>query len=251
MTYEMRLSSIPVFQFISSDDATEIAKFATMVEKAAGETIVVQGQDVMGLYIVAEGRVSVYSGELATPLGTIEVGGEIGEMSLIENAKASATIRADFDPTKLIFIHRNAFKSHIEGKTSLAAAFFRGVAVSLSRKLRTTTQRASDELARLHKMILGLSHGGTSNRGDDLSRIPAALGVINASVRNSYEQAITRLGQASDPDDAARILREVVSTMQSDAKVEVAKLAEVSQRISEIVQRIQGLETMMRAAVRP
>lgn len=150
MTLKLRLSDIPLFKFVDPKDAERFSEFVTVQEKNPGDVVLMSGEVPAGLYIVATGLVGVYKDDEA-PVATIGSGGALGEMSLIEETKASATIRA-LEPTRLVFLHKERFVAELEQNVSLASSFFRGVSVMLSKRLRNTTRRISEEFAKSREL---------------------------------------------------------------------------------------------------
>src|SRR5256885_2258478 len=95
MTLKLALRTVPIFQFVAAEHMPELARIAKVVEKSRGEAVLLHGETVPGIYIVAEGAAGVYPPGAKQPLVTLGVGGAFGEMAFLEHAKASATIRIE------------------------------------------------------------------------------------------------------------------------------------------------------------
>ena len=79
---------------------------------SAGEILFEEGSTGRELFIVQEGKVRVYkdSPDGKIELATIEKGGIIGEMSLLDNLPRSATVKA-CEPAKIIVVNQGMFQS--------------------------------------------------------------------------------------------------------------------------------------------
>jgi CRP-like cAMP-binding protein len=130
------LADIPIFKFLEAKDLQKFSMYSQTIDKQKGEIIIMAGEEVEGFYVIMSGEVSVF---LSKPIGWLSIGDSFGEMSLVENTTASATITADSEQVKLLFFHRHIVQEVVEKDPRLASAFFKGIAVVLSNKLRNTT----------------------------------------------------------------------------------------------------------------
>lgn len=141
MTGTIALASLPVFKGIHADFAKRLEACSLTMTKNKSEVILVEGDEVLGLYIIVQGAVHVHSYRSKKAISRL-VGGDIfGEMSLVEGQKASATIRAAVDGTSLVLIHGGKFKQLLATDPEGAAFFYQRISTLLSKRLRDTTHR--------------------------------------------------------------------------------------------------------------
>lgn len=104
---------------------------------AAGQTIFAIDDDADRMYIVAEGRVEIRIGD--TLLETVQAGGIIGEMALIEHLPRSATAVA-VAPTKLSAIDQRRFLYLVQNHPFFALEVMQVLAHRL-RQMNATIRR--------------------------------------------------------------------------------------------------------------
>lgn len=170
MTIKLALTSVPVFQFVSPAASVKLGQVAKIVEKEPGGAILLNGESVPGIYIVGVGKVGVYPPAATKPLALLSEGASFGEMSFLEKSKASATIRAEAKGTKLLLLTHADLDALVDGDAELGRALFRGMALTLSQKLRNTNDRITAELKAGRKLIADLSADGVM---DDLKSLPS------------------------------------------------------------------------------
>jgi CRP-like cAMP-binding protein len=99
-----------------------------------GQIIVTQGTPGQAFYLILGGRVEIVRGN--TSLGAFGPGDFFGEMSLLDQAPRSATIRA-IDETQCLMLSGWDFKSLLERQPSIAIKLLE----VLSRRLRVADER--------------------------------------------------------------------------------------------------------------
>lgn len=128
------LRNIPVFSGITEESLKSIASISIEKSYRKGEIIILQDTEVNGLYILAEGRLRISriseDGRVKV-LALLLPGDIIGEMSLIDNQLASATVEAVED-SRLLFIEREDFQSILLRYPSITLE----IAKVLSKRLR-------------------------------------------------------------------------------------------------------------------
>lgn len=134
MTHEEFLARVPVFEKCSPAEIASIAAVAQEHSFAADQIIVTQGTPGQAFYLILAGRVLIERDGKA--LGMFGPGDFFGEMSLLDNAPRSATIRA-VDPTICLMLSSWDFKSVLERTPSIAIKLLE----VLSRRLRVADER--------------------------------------------------------------------------------------------------------------
>lgn len=172
LTLKLSLTSVPAFQFVTGESVQRLANVAKVIEKGQRDALLLHGESVPGIYIVAEGSVGVYPPGASRPLVSLAVGASFGEMSFLENTKASATIRAEVKGTRIVFLAQSDLADLVDGDPELGRALYRGMALTLSQKLRTTTERIAAELAAGRNLLADLTAegGGGVPVPEDLAR---------------------------------------------------------------------------------
>ncbi len=134
MTHAQFLSRVPIF---SSCTADEIAAIETVAQEStfhAGQIIVTQGTPGQAFYLVLSGRVEILRDGVS--LGAFGPGDFFGEMSLLDQAPRSATIRA-IDQVECLMLSSWDFKALLERHPSIAIKLLE----VLSRRLRVADER--------------------------------------------------------------------------------------------------------------
>jgi CRP-like cAMP-binding protein len=99
-----RLSAIPLFAELAPDDLEALARVASEVEAAAGETIAAEDQFGHALYAIESGSVEVTKdGETLRTLGAGEI---FGEIAVVAAGRRTATVVAT-SPLRLIAIFKS------------------------------------------------------------------------------------------------------------------------------------------------
>lgn len=134
MSHEAFLSRVPIF---SNCTPEEIAAIDEATQKQAfmpGQLIVSQGTPGQAFYMILSGRVEIVRD--GNSLGAFRPGDFFGEMSLLDSAPRSATIRA-IEPTECLMLSSWDFKALLERHPSIAVKLLE----VLSRRLRVADER--------------------------------------------------------------------------------------------------------------
>ena len=130
---------VPVFSSITVEQAQAIANSVSKRRFRRGELMVEQGRMSNALYILLTGRARVLTADhrgREVILAVLETGDYVGEMSLIDNEPASATVRAEV-PTDALMLSRTDFARCLPEASSLSLAIMRG----LVRRLRAADRQ--------------------------------------------------------------------------------------------------------------
>jgi CRP-like cAMP-binding protein len=104
---------VELFSGVSEAHLEALAEVSTLGSYNNGQTIIFKGATGDGLHVVAVGKVGVFVKPPAQPLAMVaELGsGDVfGEMTLIEDNMAGATVKATSDGTFVLNIPQDAFK---------------------------------------------------------------------------------------------------------------------------------------------
>ncbi|HEX4381404.1 MAG TPA: cyclic nucleotide-binding domain-containing protein [Myxococcales bacterium] len=122
---------------------------AEVITKACEERILVGGEELFhendpgdSLFIVQSGRVDVFKnirGDVDRALTSLGAGDVIGEMSFIDGARRSATVRTA-EASEFLVLSRESFAKVQKDRPDIAASFFRNMAAIVAARLRTTNE---------------------------------------------------------------------------------------------------------------
>ncbi len=135
------LRTIPLFSSVGDEDLASIASLLIERRFPKNKTIVEEGLPGDYMYVIREGRVKVtkLSGDGREKiLEMLEEGDFFGEMSLLDSAPRSASVKALADVT-ILALARNDFLNVLKRSPDLALA----VIQELTRRLRQIDEQAS------------------------------------------------------------------------------------------------------------
>lgn len=134
VTHEEFLARVPVFGNCSPEEIATIASVAQASFFQPGQIIVTQGTPGQAFYLILSGRVEILRD--GKTLGAFARGDFFGEMSLLDQAPRSATIRA-MEQTECLMLSSWDFKALLERYPSIAIKLLE----VLSRRLRVADER--------------------------------------------------------------------------------------------------------------
>jgi CRP-like cAMP-binding protein len=104
------LQTSPLFRPFSPEQRVDLARRFTGHEVAAGTDLIRQGDAPRGLFVVLAGELEVVHGEepFVKTVAILRTGDLFGEISLLKDAPASATVRAS-TPAAVLFLAREYF----------------------------------------------------------------------------------------------------------------------------------------------
>jgi CRP-like cAMP-binding protein len=134
MAHEEFLARVPIFANCTPEEISAITAVAQMSGFQTGQIIVTQGTPGQAFYLIIEGRVEIIRD--GQSLGSFGPGDFFGEMSLLDQAPRSATIKA-IEPTNCLMLSSWDFKALLESHPSIAVKLLE----VLSRRLRVADER--------------------------------------------------------------------------------------------------------------
>ena len=107
----------------------------------AGTILIREGKQIDAMYVLLEGRLSVWIDDRGKrELAQLGAGEVVGEMSFVDARPPSATVEAMSDSVVLT-IRRSELQEKLKNDTAFAARFYRALAGFLSDRLRATVTR--------------------------------------------------------------------------------------------------------------
>lgn len=134
MGHEEFLSKVPIFANCTQAQIAAIDGVAQESYFQPGQIIVTQGTPGQAFYLILSGRVEILRDGVS--LGAFGAGDFFGEMSLLDQAPRSATIRA-LDTTSCLMLSSWDFKALLERHPAIAIKLLE----VLSRRLRVADER--------------------------------------------------------------------------------------------------------------
>ncbi len=121
---EQTLSKLPLFQDLEPEEVRALAERARLLEFAAQDAIVREGEPGDSMYLIERGAVLVRRahGRSVRTLAELGIGAYFGEMSLLTGELRSATVIAKTDARALI-IPKTAVQPILEARPKLAESF--------------------------------------------------------------------------------------------------------------------------------
>ena len=207
MTIKLALTSVPLFRFVAAEHTGPLAAIARVVERAQGEAVLLRGESVPGIYIVADGQVGVYAQTSGQALVHLGRGEAFGEMSFLERTTASATIRAGSRLTRLVLLPQADLATLSDASPDLGRALYHGIAYALSMKLRSTTDHIVAEIQQGRRLLAELGEESVS---------PDLVATLPEDVRRRNKQVLDSLAAASQlAEEVIRRTPEKAGTINS------------------------------------
>ncbi len=124
---------------LSDEDVEWLATHGQRHPCAAGSELIALGSRVDALYFVLDGSFGVYapSGDKVVDLGSGEV---LGEMSLVDPARTTASVKANIDSV-VLRLEMGMLRDKLDVDMAFAAHFYRALAVFLADRVRGTTRK--------------------------------------------------------------------------------------------------------------
>jgi CRP/FNR family cyclic AMP-dependent transcriptional regulator len=143
------LRELPLFAYLSTSEIDMVTPLARLLEGEAGVTLLKEGEPVQNIYFLLSGEAEVAKQDRRghrQVIATVGKGALLGEMALVEDAPASATVVATRD-FKAVAFDRQAFNLLLEGCPGLGWKILKQIARLLSQRLRTTSAQLADHKA--------------------------------------------------------------------------------------------------------
>lgn len=137
-----------MFHHLSAVEHSGVAQYFGINNYSKGDAIFKEGDKGTFMCIVLEGRVSVIKTDKnneAVVMGTEGVGRAFGEMAVLDGEPRSATCAAETSCV-LLTLSKTALDSMLEEKPRTGAKILRAIAISLSRRMRSSAGRLVDHL---------------------------------------------------------------------------------------------------------
>lgn len=142
------LASIPILKGLLPEEINTLDGYLSEVWLKSNDTLFNEGDDSDYVGFVIYGRLDVIKhnmGGMPSVIASIPKGSSIGEMSLVDSLKRSATVRANTDVT-LHVLRNEDFERLLDEHPVIGIKILRHIARTLSLNLRKTSNVLSDSL---------------------------------------------------------------------------------------------------------
>jgi len=148
---------LPLFEGLAVEDLNRLLEMAEAVQLEAGQLLMVEGETGDSLYVVLDGdfEISKRSGGQDLVIAVRGQGEVLGEMSLLNRAPHSASVRA-LRRSDLLRISRDSFEQLLAASSAAALAMLHTVSGRL--RHTETMLRQSEKMASLGTLAAGLAH---------------------------------------------------------------------------------------------
>jgi CRP/FNR family transcriptional regulator, cyclic AMP receptor protein len=125
-------------EYLNTSDVALLISKAKPIFFAPGECLITEGVRSPGFFMIRTGEAEVRRGN--TMLAKLGAGDVCGEMSFLEDSNASASVVAGATAT-VEFLSATELNGIFAAFPHLASRFYRSMALTLSRRLRSTSQQ--------------------------------------------------------------------------------------------------------------
>lgn len=155
--YSEFLRKVPLFTELSEEDLKKVCSQVREVSLQAGQVLFSEGSNGRHAYVIQSGLIEVYktSNGQAVQLALRQRGDVIGEISLLESAPRTASVRAISDSVLLEISHKE-----LDELLNTNPSATRTMLTTIINRLRSTELllRQSDKMAQLGILTAGIAH---------------------------------------------------------------------------------------------
>ena len=130
-----------IFGLLTDADVAWMARVATRRRLNPGEVVIEEGVNTDFLIILLDGVLQISTSE-AGDVARARAGEILGEVSLVDSAPPSATVRAEGECLAL-FLNKEVLVRKLETDLGFGCRFYRALAVALADRLRSTLRLPS------------------------------------------------------------------------------------------------------------
>jgi extracellular factor (EF) 3-hydroxypalmitic acid methyl ester biosynthesis protein len=186
-----------LFEKLSDADVDWILNTALEEQVYKGDPVIRAGQPVTALYVVLKGILAVISPSLdGERLAVIGPGGVVGDMSLLEERTPTESVVAQ-ETTTVLVLPFTELEARFQKDPHFAARMYRGMAKSLSQKLRRTNSRLA-----VQAQAEGAEGETAAHR-----RVSAAVAELESIIHRANEAALRNKDVVPDELQAALVGR--------------------------------------------
>ncbi|MBN1413215.1 MAG: cyclic nucleotide-binding domain-containing protein [Spirochaetales bacterium] len=128
-----------IFGQLSDSDVEWLINHGKKKEIARGDVLIRQNERTDNIYIILDGIFEVLIGKNERKITDLTCGEIIGEMSFVDSAPTSATVKAAGESVVFV-IPKQMLQDKISADTGFAAHFYRAISLFLAERVRVATR---------------------------------------------------------------------------------------------------------------
>jgi CRP/FNR family transcriptional regulator, cyclic AMP receptor protein len=128
-----------IFGQLNDSDVEWLSTVGKRQKIAPGTELIREGSDLDTVYLILNGQMSVWSGG-RIKLATVASGDILGEMSLVDSSKTSASVKCETESVVLA-ISKATLSDRLKTDIGFAARFYKALALFLADRMRNTIRR--------------------------------------------------------------------------------------------------------------
>ncbi len=144
------LAKVPLCSQLDDRDRRKLAKLCTPKSFEPGDVLFEEGAMGLSLFIVTSGKVELYktAGDKKVGLGTVDAGGVLGQIELLDDQPRAASAAA-LDATQCLLLTRDSFDTLVKKDPQIAWCLIPGMAGRIRdlQELAMETELAREERA--------------------------------------------------------------------------------------------------------
>ncbi|MDM8535734.1 cyclic nucleotide-binding domain-containing protein [Desulfobacterales bacterium HSG17] len=213
MKNKINFNNVKLFSDIDSHSSNLLKAIFTIQTHRKGEFLINYGEEVPGVFILAQGEVTVLGQYGKTPLAVLGREAIFGEMSFLEAGHtASASIVVSSETAEVLFCQKDEFIKHLQKYPNLNNSFYKGAAILIADRLR----RASKIITEGYQFVVSVL---------DESEVDSKLGKTRSILNETGNNIVSRLFEVLP------LLDEVIEESAHDVK----KISEIKNIIESVV----------------
>jgi CRP-like cAMP-binding protein len=170
-----------ILGILDDSDANWLASNGEARHINAGTVIIQQGVPVDSVFILIDGQLRVYSGNVE--VAKLLAGEIVGEISFVDSRPPSASVKAAVD-SQVLAVDKAVLRVKLQKDPAFASRFYLSLATFLADRLRVATARLSTG-----------QKGGDAEAEQDLDELPAEMLENTALASARFDMIVKRLGK--------------------------------------------------------
>ena len=238
---QIEFKEIPIFRFFDQEGRVQLGSIGRKIEVNKGDVILRSGGPVDGIYLVVDGTLNVSLPPDHRVVATVERGGTVGEMSLVEEISvASADIVVESPKAKIIMFGTHDILTLTKQHPSCAEALYRGAAVLISQRLRQTNKALQEHSGTGQKLIEQIMSQNKISNFLTITR--SDVDDTSGAIVKKLASAIPMIEQILQAHPELKIeLAELEQQIEDVFLLEAQKFDRISQQLFLIMQQFENI----------